>query len=617
MDTSENNKTYRGGIIFLVAALFLIGGLATGILSYVSFNYLANKSVTTQMEKMSSQVYTDVAKSIMEYPAWEWLLRYWHDHADEMDIEYDVDFSRETRTAEKCRQFAAGYPDLQLNYVTEQELGTIPEEAQKLYAEIIYSWLITRLNEIKRSFGADFLFCVSTDPACKSQFFLLSAADPGAVRGTNYEDVYTLGKVVDQVNESQSRAMMRALEKQEAIADAGEYVDCYYSLGKAGDMPVLIGMTYFLGNLHSDMHDEAVKSTISGLILQAVLSIMCLSLISVFVLRPLRKVQKSIRNYKKNKDSRAVREDLKDIDPSNEIGQLSEDVVGLALEIDSYTERIQTIAAEKERIGTELALGARIQANMLPNSFPAFPDRPEIDIFATMSPAKEVGGDFYDFFFIDADHLGIIIADVSGKGVPAALFMMVSRLMVQNYAMTGLSPAEVFRSVNEQICKSNREEMFVTIWFGILDIATGAVTASNAGHEYPVIIHGGGEIELVRDKHDFVIGGLADVKYREYGLKLLSGDRLFLYTDGIPEATNSSGGFFGMGRLMDALRASTSSTPEGILRDVRSSIDDFVRDAEQFDDMTMLCLEYKGVPAAADAPREEADEGRTAGQTGA
>ncbi|MBQ4416380.1 MAG: SpoIIE family protein phosphatase, partial [Butyrivibrio sp.] len=151
----------------------------------------------------------------------------------------------------------------------------------------------------------------------------------------------------------------------------------------------------------------------------------------------------------------------------------------------SYIEQITKITAEKERIGTELALATRIQADMLPNIYPAFPDRKEFDIYATMTPAKEVGGDFYDFFLIDDMHLGIVMADVSGKGVPAALFMMISKILVQNVAMTGKSPAEVLQAVNEQICSNNRDEMFVTVWFGILDIATGTVTAANAGHEYP------------------------------------------------------------------------------------------------------------------------------------
>ena len=199
----------------------------------------------------------------------------------------------------------------------------------------------------------------------------------------------------------------------------------------------------------------------------------------------------------------------------DEIEILAESFATLSKRTRNYIAQITEITAEKERIGTELALATRIQADMLPNIFPAFPERPDFDIYATMTPAKEVGGDFYDFFLIDDTHLGLVMADVSGKGVPAALFMMISKILVQNYAMTGRSTAEVLRSVNEQICSNNREEMFVTVWFGILDTATGKITAANAGHEYPVIMQTGSRSQLIKDKHGFVIGGMEGIRYRE------------------------------------------------------------------------------------------------------
>ena len=279
---------------------------------------------------------------------------------------------------------------------------------------------------------------------------------------------------------------------------------------------------------------------------------------------------------------------------NDEIEILAESFVTLSKRTRDYITQITEITAEKERIGTELALATRIQADMLPNIFPAFPERDEFDIYATMTPAKEVGGDFYDFFLIDDTHLGIVMADVSGKGVPAALFMMVSKILVQNYAMTGRSPAEVLQAVNNQICSNNREEMFVTVWFGVLDIQTGKITAANAGHEYPVMMLTDGKFELVREKHGFVIGGMEGIRYKEYELQLTPGSRLFLYTDGVPEATDANGEMFGMNRMLAALNIAPDAAPETILRNVRKAVDGFVRDAEQFDDLTMLCLEYKG-----------------------
>ncbi len=230
---------------------------------------------------------------------------------------------------------------------------------------------------------------------------------------------------------------------------------------------------------------------------------------------------------------------------------------------------------------------------MLPNIYPAFPDRREFDIFASMDPAKEVGGDFYDFFLVDDDHLCMVMADVSGKGVPAALFMMASKIILANNAMSGKSPAQILTDTNAAICSNNRVEMFVTVWLGILEISTGRLTAANAGHEYPVVKHPDGSFGLYKDKHGFVVGGMNGVRYREYEMKLEPGSRLFLYTDGVPEATDAEGKMFGTDRMIAALNAAEGDSKQ-IVGQVGKAVEDFVDHAEQFDDITMLCLEYFG-----------------------
>ncbi len=273
--------------------------------------------------------------------------------------------------------------------------------------------------------------------------------------------------------------------------------------------------------------------------------------------------------------------------------------VGAAVYLFSVIVQTQNEAYEKQqkessRIETELTMASSIQADMLPNIYPAFPERPEFDIYASMDPAKEVGGDFYDFFLVDDDHLCMVMADVSGKGVPAALFMMASKIILASNAMLGKSPAQILTDANASICSNNREEMFVTVWLGILELSTGKVTAANAGHEYPALRHAGGDFELFKDKHGFVIGGMDGVKYKQYELQLSPGDRLFLYTDGVPEATSSEKELFGTERMLNALNGVKDAEPEGVLEGVRRAVDGFVKDAEQFDDMTMLCVQYKG-----------------------
>ncbi len=274
----------------------------------------------------------------------------------------------------------------------------------------------------------------------------------------------------------------------------------------------------------------------------------------------------------------------------DEIEVLAESFATLSKRTVEYIQQITAITAEKERIGAELELATKIQADMLPNIYPAFPERSEFDIYATMTPAKEVGGDFYDFFLIDDDHLGMVMADVSGKGVPAALFMMMSKILVNNYALMGGSPAKVLEQVNNQICKNNEEEMFVTVWFGVLEISTGKVTAANAGHEYPILKKAGGEFELFKDKHGFVIGGMDGMRYKDYEFTLEKGGTLFLYTDGVAEATNAQNELFGTDRMIEALNKNADASPTDLLNNMKQAVDEFVGEAPQFDDLTMLGL---------------------------
>ena len=250
--------------------------------------------------------------------------------------------------------------------------------------------------------------------------------------------------------------------------------------------------------------------------------------------------------------------------------------------------------SEKQRIGNELAMGNNIQRSMLPHVFPPFPDRDEFEIYASMDPAREVGGDFYDFFFIDDDHLCLVMADVSGKGIPGALFMMVSKSVLHNSAMFSGSPDVILSLTNDAICSNNQAQMFVTVWLGILEISTGRLTAANAGHEYPIIKDADGSFEILKDKHDFVIGGMEGITYHEYELNLSVGSKIFLYTDGIPDASDADNKMFGMERLLKALNKAPDEKPEQILTNVREAVDRFVSGAEQFDDLTMLCMEYKG-----------------------
>ena len=278
---------------------------------------------------------------------------------------------------------------------------------------------------------------------------------------------------------------------------------------------------------------------------------------------------------------------------NDEISDLAIGFNNMAASLKTYITDLTAVTAEKERIGAELDIAKHIQASMLPCIFPAFPERHEIDIFATMDPAKEVGGDFYDFFMVDDRHLAIVMADVSGKGVPAALFMVIGKTLIKDHTFPDRDLGEVFTAVNNLLCEANSEGLFITAFEGVLDLVTGEFTFVNAGHEMPFICKAGGNFEPYKIRAGFVLAGMENMKYKAGTMQLDVGDKIFQYTDGVTEATNINNELYGMDRLGEILNKVKNGTPHEILPAVKKNIDEFVGEAPQFDDITMLCLEYK------------------------
>ena len=239
-------------------------------------------------------------------------------------------------------------------------------------------------------------------------------------------------------------------------------------------------------------------------------------------------------------------------------------------------------------------MAAKIQADMLPKNFPIFPDRKEFDLYATMTPAKEVGGDFYDMFLIDDDHLCIVVGDVSGKGVPAALFMVISKTMIKNRAQRGGKPSEILHDANNSLFEGNDEKMFVTVWLGILTLSTGELLQASAGHEYPVIQRKGEDYELVETENGLVLGYRRGIKYKDLRFELAEGDKLFMYTDGLPEATNAQNKRLGLSGMMSAINRHKDDEASELLAHVKEEVDSFVKEAPQFDDLTLLIIRYNG-----------------------
>ena len=283
------------------------------------------------------------------------------------------------------------------------------------------------------------------------------------------------------------------------------------------------------------------------------------------------------------------------INTSDELEELWHSMSEMEMDVRDTMIRLRNITAEQERLGTELSIATQIQEGTLPKEFPAFEDRTEFDIYASMTPAKEVGGDLYDFFMVDDDHLAAVIGDVSGKGVSAALFMVIAKTLLQYQTQLGnLDPAEIFNHVNNKLIDINKANMFVTTWMGILTISTGELKYANAGHEYPAIRRAGEEYELVKDVHGIPLASFEDMIYQSGSFQLNPGDSVFVFTDGVTEANDIDEKLFGNDRLLKALNRDPDASPEVIDRNVHEALDEFVKDAPQFDDTTMLCLKYFG-----------------------
>ena len=456
------------------------------------------------------------------------------------------------------------------------------------------------LDAYCRRIHVSLIYLIQVDTSDYGRFVSVFNLVDNSVGDTSYTE-WELGYRRDTTND-EYRRKYKALYDQES-----EYETVYRTRDLNGAVPHITTMVPVkdssgatsailciqrpIRELQETRQPFVVSIAVSTVLLAAAASIFSALYFKKHFVMPIRKVsEEAVRFARENTRG----EELADISRYDELIRLADSINTMETDMVNYMESLTEITSEKERISTELSLATRIQLDSLPTVFPPFPDRHEFDIYASMEPAREVGGDFYDFFLIDDDHLYMAIADVSGKGIPAALFMMVSRIVLAHNARLGRSPGEILEETNTGLCDHNEEEMFVTVWVGILEISTGRLTAANAGHEYPVLKKPDGSFALLKDRHGLVLGAMEGSRYREYELILEPGTKLFLYTDGVPEATDAESRLFGSERMLAALNENPEATPETVLKNVRRAVDGFVQNAEQFDDLTMMCLEYSG-----------------------
>lgn len=466
------------------------------------------------------------------------------------------------------------------------------EHIQKIKDEEYYH-MLNVLFDIKRNNDVLYLY-VETVSADKV-VYIMDADEEGSAceLGDTYPPAESSRKYLDTL-ENGVPAFITNTKKFGWLCTAGAPV-----FDSDGKVVALAFSDISMEEVVSDQYHFLMLICIVLIVAAAMATAIIIVLIRRFVVSPINALSLAAVRFvsgKENNNMEIVEESSfngLNIHTGDEIQNLFEAIKTMEKDINQYIENLTLIMTEKERIGAELNVATQIQASMLPCIFPAFPEREEFDIYATMQPAKEVGGDFYDFFLIDSDHLAIVIADVSGKGVPAALFMVIAKTLIKNQTLAGMMPADVFTTVNTQLCENNDAGMFVTGWMGILEITTGRFTYANAGHNPPLIRKKSGNYEYLKSRAGFVLAGMEGIRYRQFEIILEPGDSLYLYTDGVTEATNAENTLYGESRLLNTLNSHKNDVPQVLLPAIKEDIDAFVKDAPQFDDITMLALIIK------------------------
>ncbi|MBP3810692.1 MAG: PP2C family protein-serine/threonine phosphatase [Clostridiales bacterium] len=576
--------------VFIISVIIIV----IAVITFVLFNMTV---LLNQRFEYTTQIAGEVVTTIEDYKSLDFLVPYWHDHYDEMEFFYgnrEILIDKESELAE----LIPDYSDEE--HVTVEQVLALDEDGQRLFAEVCYYQLCEDFDRIKRSYGPLFLYSFSIDG--DNQFFYITGTKEDELRESSGGEIFELGctypyqagryPTLDSLiatGEPADRIELSLNKDADRTA-----VHVFAPVTCNGQMVMIVGVS----TDWADLIDYTLGLTefLAGfiIVLVASLTLMFFRLLRKYAVSPLFKERDIIKTYEQDKNSAKAVPELKKIDSDNEIEELADAFSSMLVEIERYMEETQKTAVEKERLGAELSMAASIQESQLPSKFPAFPDRKDFDIYASMDPAKEVGGDFYDFFLVDEDHIAMVMADVSGKGIPASLFMMISKLLLQSRIMMGESPAEALSNTNSQLMQNNEVHQFVTVWLAVFDLKTGKGIAANAGHEHPVIRRAGGKYELVEYKHSPPVATMRKLKFRDHEFELNPGDSLFVYTDGVPEATNSDNELFGTERMLEALNKDSYASCEAVLKNVSEGIDEFVAGAEQFDDITMLCFKYFG-----------------------
>ena len=607
MEKKNDKLLYKFALIFFnfTVVTLIISGLMT---------YVSQMDTYKKMCRENSRALGSYLCGLMEAEG-ETMIAYkefFMDHYRDMKMPYDFTESR-TAHDEFVKLFSVKYPGK--TFGIDITLDEVSEDVQKAYFRYKQEYWVLTFEHARDAFGLPYVyFLVMGDPRARIET-LGSEADPQFNVFYLIDGERTEETIVDEKGNKIGTGNLWLgdtywNERSDHLTEwqtweTGECLDEYYEWNNAWGhtytyyTPLVINGVK-VGLICTDTEVSAINNAIlknalvqiGGIaaILVACMLIM-LWFINRFYIKKIQHIEAGMREFTENKDTKVADRLDGEINSDDEIGSLSDQTVSMMREVDRYIKEITDMTSERERFSAELGIATKIQKDMMPTDFPK---RNDLDMYAIMSPVKEVGGDFYDFFFIDSNHLGLVMADVSGKGVPAALFMVIAKTLISNRAIMGGSPARVLEDINFRLCESNESGMFITAWFGILTLSTGQLISANAGHEYPAIRHKDGKYELLISEHCPPLAAMEDIEYEDETITLEPGDSLFLYTDGVPEAKNALGKHLGTSQMLEILNAAPDLAPYELLTGLKDLISDFAKGTDTFDDITMMCVHYLG-----------------------
>ncbi len=472
-------------------------------------------------------------------------------------------------------------------FVDGDRIATYLDSGEK---DSAYAALQIQLNTIKKVYDLKYLFVFK--PGNDLLTYIIEATKPG----DNLADIANLGDTDPYPANFKALLFADIAAKRASNYPISE--NDQYGFVTSAWAPILNANGDVVAVVEADLSMSQVLDALNHFVIVIVAIIF--SGVSLSVLLLLWVVSRSVTRPINRLTVGVAQVDGGNLDPAfeihtgDEIEDLANAFIKMTDKIKAYIINLAAETAKRERITSELAVAAQIQRDLLPNVFPAFPANSCFDIYAEMHAAREIGGDFYDFFLIGEDKLAFVVADVSGKGIPAALFMMMAKTIIKTNALSGYPVNEVLARANNTLFENNETSMFVTAFLGILDFNTGELSYANAGHNPPLIRNAQGNYEWLPVKHGFVLAGLQNVKYTRQEIQLARSQRIFCYTDGVTEAVNGNQELYSDRRLIDTLNLNKDlPTITDLIGSVIKAIDAFTAGAEQADDITLLAVEFK------------------------